>query len=305
MKIIGTGLSGLVGSRIVELLSDKYEFISFSLDSGVDITDFNLLKKKFLENKDAEAVIHLAAFTDVSAAWKQKGDKNGVCYKVNVLGTQNIAQFCAQNRKYLIHISTDFVFDGKNPPPGGYTEGDEPSPLKDEWYGQTKYLAEQEIEKSDCNYVILRIAYPFKAKLSPKNLEPQVKLDLIRRIKKRLEGGETLDMFTDQTITPTFIDDISSAILKCIKARPKGIYHCTGSSRLSPYKIATKIAQKFNLDKSLIKKASLKEFKGKNPKSRPRQQSLAMSNKKIKKDLGIKMLAFDEALEKIKRQLSL
>lgn len=315
MKIIGTGLSGLVGSRIVELLSDKHEFISFSLDSGVDITNISLLKEKFLENKEAEAILHLAAFTDVSSAWEQDNDKNGTCYKVNVLGTKNIAQLCSQNKKYLIHISTDFIFDGgkparrftcrrhgkAGPPPGGYTELDKPKPI--EWYGKTKYLAEKEIEKSGCDYLILRIAFPFKAKPSPKNLEPQVKLDLVRKIKKRLEEGETLHMFSDQIITPTFIDDIANIVVYSIKVKPQGIYHCTGSSHFSPYQIAAKIAQSFNLDKNLIKKASLKEFIKENPNLRPRQQNLSMSNKKLEKDLGIKMLTFDKALEKIKLQL--
>jgi len=303
MKIIGTGLSGLVGSRVVELLFDKYQFISFSLDSGVDITDFSLLKEKFLENKETEIVLHLAAFTDVNKAWKQNNEKNGTCYKVNVLGTRNIAKLCRQNKKYLIHISTDFVFDGKNAPPGGYREDDKPCLLKKEWYGKTKYLAEEEVKKSGCNFVIFRIAFPFKAKPSPKNLEPQIKLDLIRRIKKGLEEKKTLYMFADQIITPTFIDDIAKTILHSIRAKPQGIYHCTGSSKLSPYQIANKIAQEFDFDKSLIKKASLKKFLREYPNSRPRQQNLSMSNKKIKKDLGIKMLTFDEALKKIKAQL--
>ena len=100
MKIIGTGLSGLVGSRIVELLSDEHQFINFSLDSGIDITNLSLLKEKFSENKEAGAVLHLAAFTDVNAAWKQNNDKNGICYKVNVLGTKNIARLCQLNKKY-------------------------------------------------------------------------------------------------------------------------------------------------------------------------------------------------------------
>lgn len=303
-RIIGTGFSGLVGSRIVELLSKKFQFIDFSLATSVDITDFNLLKKRFLENKEAPVVIHLAAFTDVNAAFDQNGDQNGSCFRVNVLGTRNIAKLCAQTKKYLIHISTDFVFDGKNPPKKGYTEKDTPKPI--EWYGMTKYLAELEVEQSGCNYVIFRIAFPFKAKPSPQKLEPNVKLDLARKIKKRLENSENLHMFSDQIITPTFIDDIAASILRCIEVRTvgpacrqAGIYHCTGSSWHSPFGIAIKVAEKFNLDKSLIKKASLEEFRQKNPNSRQRQKSLPMSNKKLEKDLGVKMLSFDEALGKI------
>jgi len=75
VKIIGTGLSGLVGSRITELLKNKYNFVDFSLDSGVDILNDKALKEAFNKNKEAEAVLHLAAFTDTSAAWQERGDK--------------------------------------------------------------------------------------------------------------------------------------------------------------------------------------------------------------------------------------
>jgi len=302
-KIIATGISGLVGSRITEILGDKFQFISFSLDSGVDITDFNLLKLKLARFSDAKTVLHLAAFTDVTAAFKQNGDKNGSCYKVNVVGSRNIAQLCRNYKKYLIHISTDFVFGDKNPPAGGYIETDEPKPLKDEWYGKTKYLAEQEVEKSGCDFTILRIAFPYKAKPALKKLEPEVKLDLPRRIKEKLEKGMKLNMFTDQVITPTFIDDIAKVVGKCISKRPQGIFHCVGSENLSPYNLACKIADTFDLNKSLIKKAKLEDFLKQNPGSRPRQKNLSLSNDKVQKELGIKMLTVDEALEIIKTQL--
>src|SRR4030065_193239 len=128
MKIICTGLSGLVGSRIVELLQNKHQFADFSLDSGVDITDELKLKKAFSQNQDAKTVIHLAAFTDVNEASKQTNDKNGLCYR------------------------------------------------------------------------ILRIAFPYKAKAAATNLEPRVKLDLVRNIKEKLENGETIKIFGDQII---------------------------------------------------------------------------------------------------------
>src|SRR4030042_2472259 len=166
MKIIGTGLSGLVGSRIVELLQNKNQFADFALDSGVDITDELKLKKAFSQNKDAKTVIHLAAFTDVNEASKQTNDKNGLCYRINVLGTENVAQLCAKNAKYLIHISTDFVFDGKKD--GAYSEEDQPNPI--EWYGQTKLWAEEKIKNSGCRYLILRIAFPYKAQAAATNL---------------------------------------------------------------------------------------------------------------------------------------
>lgn len=298
-QIIATGISGLVGSRIVELLQNKFDFISFSLDTGVDITHFNLLKLKFNQFPQAEIVLHLAAFTDVNAAWQQNEDKNGSCYKVNVLGSKNIAQLCKKYNKYLIHISTDFVFDGKKRT--SYTEKDKPNPI--EWYGKTKYLAELEVEKSGCRYVILRIAFPFKAKFASKKLEPNPKLDLVRKIINKFKKREELKMFTDQIITPTFIDDIARVIEKCIKLRPEGILHCVGSTSLSPYELACKVVDVFRFDSSLIKKAKLENYLKENPYARPRQKNLTISNKKLEKELGIKMLSINEALKKMKEQI--
>lgn len=300
-KIIGTGLSGLIGSRIQELLSSDFDFIDFSLEKGIDILDFNLLKGAFLKNKEAEVVIHLAAFTDVNKAWQEREDKKGLCYRVNVLGTGNILALCKKYKKYLVHISTDFVFDGKKPLGDLYTEKDKPIPLEGEWYGQTKLWAEEEVKESGCQSVIIRPAFPFKARpsQSEKKTDGGYKLDLVRKIIKKLKNGEEVRMFSDQIITPTFVDDFSQALEKIFKKRPKGIYHVVGSTPLSPHQIALKIAEVFSFDKNKIKKSSLRDF-GKD--SRPRQQNLGLSNQKLEKDLGVKMHTFEEALRILKKQ---
>jgi dTDP-4-dehydrorhamnose reductase len=303
-QIIATGISGLVGSRLVELLGNKYDFINFSLDKGIDITKKELLDKKFIELPNIKIVLHLAAFTNVDAAFAQNEQKNSSCYQVNVIGTKNIAEHCAKTNKFLIHISTDFVFDGVNPPSGGYLETDTPKPLQGDWYGKTKYLAEQEIIQSGCRYAIARIAFPFKAKPAATTIEPVIKLDLVRSIMEKLKKKEPLNMFSDQIITPTFVDDIAKAIDKIITTQPKGIFHCIGSTSLSPYELAIKIATVFNLDPSLINKTNLTDYLKVNPTSRPRQVKSILSNQKIQQELGIKMSTIDEALREMKSQLT-
>lgn len=289
-KIIGTGLSGLVGSRLVELLQKKFEFVDFSLDSGVDITKLSSLKKAFLKHLDCKAVIHLAAFTDVSEAAKQEGNKKGLCYQINVIGTQNTANLCQEYGKYLIHISTDFVFDGKKKT--AYTEEDKPHPI--EWYGHTKYLAEKIVQQSKNPWLIARIAYPFKAKPSQRNLEPKPKIDLVRKIIEKLENDQEVKMFTDQMITPTLIDDIAHSVDIIVREKPTGVYHVVGSSFISPYNLALKICKILNLDKTKVKKTTLLEFQRIDP--RPRQKYLKLSNIKIQKDLNIKISSIDQAL---------
>ncbi len=295
-KIIGTGLSGLVGSRIVELLQDKYEFVDFSLDTGVDITDKKLLKNKFIEHEDAEVILHLAAFTNVNAAWEQKGDEDGLCYQVNVIGTRNIAQLAAKFKKYLIYVSTDFVFDGRRKTL--YTERDKPSPI--EWYGKTKYLGEKEVRKAEGEFSIARLSFPFKAQKSSEELEPKHKMDLVRKIIKKLESGEEFHGFHDQIITPTFIDDFVKMMDSFFQRKPEGVYHTVGSTALSPYELALRLAEIFNLPKSLVKESSLSDYLKK--EKRPRQRYLAVSNRKIKDKLGIYPLSIRKALVKIKSQ---
>ncbi len=297
-QIIGTGLSGLIGSRVVELLKDKFSFIDFSLDKGVDITNFELLKKKFEENSKAETILHLAAFTDVDAAWKQRGDKNSLCYRVNVLGTRNIAKLCKQYKKYLIHISTDFIFDGKKKT--FYTEYNKPNPI--DWYGKTKFWAEQEVKKCDCKNVILRTGFPFKAKRASKKLEPKPKEDLVRKIIHKLKKNQEVKLFSDQIITPTFIDDIVKALEKIFIIKPQGIFHLVGSTPLSPYELALMVANIFDLPKEKIIETSLSEYL-KQKDIRPRQHYLPLSNMKLKEKLGVRLLNIREALLKMKQQM--
>lgn len=287
--IIGTGLTSMVGSRFVQLCQDKYQFVNLDLVTGVDITNQPIVEKKIGES-DGGVVIHFAAFTDVDAAHQQQGDKAGLCYRLNVLGTRHVAQSCREAGKYLIHISTDFVFDGKKT--SAYTEEDSPNPI--EWYGQTKLWAEEEVVKSGVEHVIARITYPYRANF-PK------KLDVVRKIIQKLGKDSLPPMFTDHVMTPTFIDDITLALNAMITKRLKGIYHVVGSSPVSDYELATTIAEIFDLDKSKIKKGSLKEFL--KTAKRPYPKHMATSNAKLKKDLGISMSTLEQGLKKMKQQL--
>ena len=100
------------------------------------------VEEVFSHYENAIGVIHLAAFTNLNEAYKQTDDKNGVCYKVNVLGSSIIAETAKRHQKYMVHISTDYVFDGEKEEP--YTEEDSPHPI--EWYGQTKLWADEAVK---------------------------------------------------------------------------------------------------------------------------------------------------------------
>ncbi len=289
--ILGTGLSGLVGSRIVELLGDKYDFVDFSLDTKVSILDKKALKDNFAKYPLAKVVLHLAAFTDTKVAWEQRGDKKGLCYLLNVEGTENVLNLCQEQGKHLIHFSTDFVFDGKKE--GAYTEDNILSPI--EWYGETKYQAEKLISSRELKASILRIAFPFRAYFSPKK-------DVLRGILEGLEGKSLYPMFVDQITTPTFIDDIALGVGQFITSKQAGVFHLVSSSYQSPYEMAKIVSEVFGYDPSLVQKGSLEKYlEGQLPNSRPWQRNLALDNSKVRK-MGIIMRSLKESLLEIKRQ---
>ncbi len=284
MTILGTGLTGLIGSRIIELLSSVYKF-EFS---DTDITDEDSISER-IENSNAPIVLHLAAKTDVDGCEKDKIlGINGDAWKINVVGTRNVAEACKKSNKKLIYISTDFVFDGEKE--SEYSEEDKPNPIN--WYATTKYEGEKIVQNSNLNWIIARLAYPYRANFQRK--------DFVRNLIRFFKNKEPLSMVTDHIMTPTFIDDVAFALDKLLKNNSKGIFHIVGSSFLSPYDAAIKIAEVFAFDKTLVRTTTRKDFF----KDRaPRPFRLAIKNDKIQK-LGIKMKTFEEGLNKIKDQIS-
>ncbi len=268
VEIIGTGLSGLVGSKFVDLYTDTYEFTNLDRATGIDITDEKQIKK-IIEKSTANTIIHLAAFTDVNAAFAETGDKSGIAYAVNVLGTRNMAQAAKDFGKHLIHISTDFVFDGEKK--GLYTEEDSVNPI--EWYGQTKAWAEEEVEKSGAEYTILRIAFPYRQDDFPK-------MDVMHRIKKLLEEDKLQPMFIDHSFTPTQIEKLADTFNFVIKEKITGLYHASTDPVTTDYQFALKVKEQFGLAGE-VRPGSLKEYL--RTAKRPYQKNTALNVEKLKK----------------------
>lgn len=287
MKIFAIGGSGLVGSRVVELLSKDHGITNVSVSSGVDITKPETLDV-IKHDTEHEVVIQFAAKADVDGCETDKPlGEEGDAFKINVTGTQNVAAACKIGKKKLIYISTDFVFDGVNPPEGGYTEEDTPKPLG--WYAETKEKGEEVVKKAGIPYLILRIAYPYRK-------EFEAKKDFVRAIKDRLAQGLPVKAITDHKFTPTFIDDIAPAIDALLKNDEIGIYHVVGSQSLSPYEASVLIAKTFGYDDSLVGQTTREEFFAGRA---PRPFDLTLNNAKIEK-LGVTMRSFEEGLTEMR-----
>jgi dTDP-4-dehydrorhamnose reductase len=303
MNILGTGLTGLVGSRVTELLADVYAFEYINLENGISILDKKSIFSAISSSK-APIVIHMAAKTNVDGCELDKGRdkeilsfnsqsekedawvKEQTAWAVNVFGTQNIIEACQQFNKKIIYISTDFVFNGQKK---SYSEEDTPSPIN--WYAKTKFEGEKLVQNSELEWVIIRLAYPYRSFFA--------RNDLVRVLISKLVKHEKLNMITDHIMVPTFIDDIANALDVLIQKQEKGIFHIVGSQAITPYDLAIKIAKEFNLDTSLISKITRKEyFAGK----APRPFCLNLKNDKIS-NLGAEMSSVDKGLKEIKNQM--
>lgn len=277
MKIAITGADGLVGSRIIKLLKNDFEFIAIS-QKDCDITNKNQVFQT-VKGIDFEILLHLAAYTNVDGAESEPE----LAYRINVEGTKNIFDAVCQKNKKIIYISTDFVFDGKNPP---YDEDCVPRPLG--VYGKTKYEGERIIGSQG---MIVRISYPYRAAFEKKR-------DFVRTIISLLKKRKTIAMVTDSSMTPTFIDDIAYALKYLYTHYSPEIFHVVGRSSHSPYEAGKHIAYIFGFDEHLIQPTTYEEyFKGKAP--RPYDSRMVS-----KKNIFSPMRTFEEGLQEMVRQLS-
>lgn len=287
LTVLATGLSGLVGTRVQELLFPTIEFIDISLTTGIDITDKSQVEDIF-KNSTAPVVLHMAAKTDVDSCEDDKIlIEGGSAWLVNVVGTENIAQLAEKYGKRVVYISTDFIFDGTK---DYYFEDDSPNPVN--WYGVTKYEGEKIIRNYDENSTIIRISYPYRS-IFP------AKPDFVQRILQGIKKGQQVFGLTDHIFTPTFIDDIAIVLQLFLTHHLPGIYHVVGSSSLTTFEATKTIAKIFKLKTKIIPVIRSEYFK-----SRAfRPFKLALRNDKIK-NLGIEMKEFKEGLKEIKKQLS-
>lgn len=285
--ILGTGLKGLVGSRFVELLSSTYSFENLDVsdpENPVDITQYQSVLNRFSAST-AEWVVHFAAFTNVSAAWEQRGQETGLAYQINVEGTRNIVKAAQATGKRLIHISTAYVFDGQKSEL--YTEVDQIKPI--EWYGETKAKAEQVVQDSSLDWTILRIDQPFKA-------QPFAKSDLAHTILSKLQTDSLYPMFTDHFFGPTFIDDFAKILEWVIRTNQTGLWHATSGERWSDFEFATAIQEQHQPDSKVLPGKLDDYLKSLN---RPYQRNTALSIEKLLSKLDFSLTPITTALSQL------
>ncbi|TDI67112.1 MAG: SDR family oxidoreductase [Bacteroidetes bacterium] len=257
MKVLITGANGLLGQKLYLLLTkqdnsevvacskgvNKNSFISTNY-LELDITDKISVNKVFNE-VCPDIVINTAAMTNVDQCESEKER----CWQINVSGVANLIEACKNNRTFLIQLSTDFIFDGSA---GPLDENAKPDPVN--YYGESKLAGEKLIIDSDIDWAIARtvLVYGLIQEMSRSNI--------ILWVKQSLEQGKDINVVDDQWRTPTLAEDLAMGCYLIAKRRAKGIFNISGKDFLTPYRMAMKTADFFNLDTSLIHKTDSIRF---------------------------------------------
>ncbi len=218
MKILILGAKGMLGNDLVKTFSEE-ELTAWDVND-LDITDEKAVDEK-ISTLQPEIVINAAAYTDVDGAESNKE----LCFKINAYAVGNIAKACSKINASLVHISTDYIFDGKKE---GYSEDDVQNPIG--VYGASKALSEKLILENTDKYFIVRTSWLYG--VNGKNF-----VETMLRLGKE---KDSIDVVNDQFGCPTYTKDLALKIKEIIE-KPFGIYHVTNDASCSWYDFAKKI----------------------------------------------------------------
>jgi dTDP-4-dehydrorhamnose reductase len=228
-KIVLLGARGMLGSDVYPLFA-KGNIIALDLPE-FDITDKNQLIEAM---SDCDVVINCAAFSNVEKAESQSAQT----YKVNAEAVGNLAQIANKKNIYVIHISTDFVFDGKKA--GSYTETDQTNPIN--VYGQSKLQGERLLSQNHNLYSIIRAQWTYG-----KNGN-----NFITKLISLSRQRDSLKVVDDQFGSPTSTKEAAKAIREFAFKKPQGIFHYAAGGRASRYEIAKFVFEKLKINTELI-----------------------------------------------------
>ena len=264
-RVVVLGGSGLVGSRVLGLWDADLDVLA-PTHAELDVLDADAVAA-FLDQSGARVVLNLAASTQVDAAEAERGDRQGLVYALNAEVPGRLSRICKQLDVHLVHISTDYVFDGTQAE-RAYREDDPPHPLS--WYGKTKLIGEQRVLQHHPGACVARIEMPFTGRPYPRS-------DFARTCLRRFERGETIAGVTDQRITPVLLDDAVRALRALVTRRHVGRVHLAATDWTTPYEYARSIADCLNLDRDLVRPTTFDAFAQTRPAPRPRHSWLDVS----------------------------
>lgn len=296
-KVLITGSNGLLGQKLIYQLIGYPDFQVFATSRGenrtllqkryeyipLDITDKKEIEETF-DYVKPDIVINTAAMTNVD----QCEDHKEECWDLNVNAVQYLVDACEQYNAHLIHVSTDFIFDGED---GPYAEEAEPNPLS--YYGESKVAAEEIVKKASCKWSIARTVLVYGV------VDNMSRSNIVLWAKGALETGKELTVVDDQFRTPTLAEDLAHGCILIAQKGATGIYNISGDEYMCIIDLVKKVAKFYGLDENLVKPVSSSTLNQR--AARPPKTGFILD--KAKKDLGYKPSSFEEGLSIVDVQM--
>lgn len=255
MKILITGSNGMLGHDLIEVLKNKHELV-LTTSKTLDITDEKGVIK-FIVDVDPDIVINSAAYTDVDGCESNPE----LAYSVNGEGVKNLSLACKEVNCPLVHISTDYIFNGENDKP--WVEDDDIGPIS--VYGKSKLKGEEYIQEILDEYYIVRTAWLYG--VNGRNF-PKTMLELA-------QNHSEITVVYDEVGTPTYTLDLACGIGQLIESGAYGIYHLTNSGSCSWCEFARYIFEVADVNVNVVP-VTAKEFA--RPAPRPHYSVLENGN---------------------------
>lgn len=293
MNILLTGANGLLGQNAVyKLISAGHSVTAAGrgesrlpeTDIPIDYIDVELTNRQrvlaCINTIRPEVIIHAAAMAQPDACELNRED----CYNSNVNATRYLLEAAELVQSKMVFISTDFIFSGDD---GPYRETDTPAPVN--YYGQTKWEAEQMVQLCKTNWAIVRTVLVYG------NILTGTRSNVVTWVKDNLEKGNRIKVVSDQIRTPTYVEDLVQGIQLIIDKNARGIYHISGKEILTPYDMAVQVADYFGLDKSLMERVNASVFS--QPARRPLKTGFIID--KAERELGYTPIGFMDGIRKM------
>jgi dTDP-4-dehydrorhamnose reductase len=297
-KILVTGSNGLLGQKLVALLARDNEIELIATSKGgnriLKVTGFTYESMDITSAKDVmrvfdkfkpEVVINTAAMTNVDACESDKKE----CWVLNVTAVEHLIAASKKHETHLIHLSTDFIFDGEA---GPYKETDKPNPLS--YYGESKLAAEKLLQNSACSWAIARTIVVYGI------VEDMSRSNIVLWAKGALEKKQKLTIVNDQFRSPTLAEDLAKGCILIAKKEAVGIYHLSGKDIMSIVELVRRVAKYYKLDESYIEEittASLNQAA-----KRPPRTGFILN--KAVNELGYNPVSFEEGIKFLESQFN-
>src|SRR5690554_1194232 len=296
-KILITGSNGLLGQKLVHKLKNhsNFQLVATSIGenrikdkNGYVYESMNIANRTevllLIEKHKPDVIINTAAMTNVDAC-EENQDK---CWELNVTAVKYLIEAVESCNTHLIHLSTDFVFDGEA---GPYKETDQPNPLS--YYGKSKLASEKLLEESKIKWSIVRtiIVYGIVEDMSRSNI--------VLWAKAALEKKQKLTIVNDQFRSPTLAEDLADACILIAEKEKEGIFHISGKDFMSIVELVKRVAKHYQLDDSLIEEISSKSLN--QAAKRPPKTGFILD--KAYRELNYQPHSFEEGMQLLDHQL--